>query len=63
MGTGLHLLYNVRKHMKEEFYMNKDTETLKRNAEVAQFRFALIAPVIQGLFPDQCQRFLVSEVR
>lgn len=49
--------------MKEEFYMNKDTETLKRNAEVAQFRFALIAPVIQGLFPDQCQRFLVSEVR
>ena len=32
--------------------MSKDTETLKRAAEVAQFRFALIAPVIQGLFPD-----------
>ncbi len=32
--------------------MNKDTESLKRNAEIAQFRFALIAPVIQGLFPD-----------
>ena len=32
--------------------MSKDTETLKQNAEVAQFRFALIAPVIQGLFPD-----------
>lgn len=32
--------------------MNKDTETIKHNAEVAQFRFALIAPVIQGLYPD-----------
>lgn len=32
--------------------MSKDTETIKRGAEVAQFRFALIAPVIQGLFPD-----------
>lgn len=32
--------------------MNKDTETLKHDAEVAWFRFALIAPVIQGLFPD-----------
>ncbi len=32
--------------------MSKDTEILKRGAEVAQFRFALIAPVVQGLFPD-----------
>ena len=32
--------------------MSKDTETMKHNAEVAQFRFALIAPVLQGLFPD-----------
>lgn len=32
--------------------MSKDTETIKHDAEVAQFRFALIAPVIQGLFPD-----------
>lgn len=32
--------------------MSKETETTKHNAEVAQFRFALIAPVIQGLFPD-----------
>ena len=32
--------------------MSKDTETIKRDAEAAQFRFALIAPVIQGLFPD-----------
>ena len=28
--------------------MSKDTETIKHDAEVAQFRFALIAPVIQG---------------
>lgn len=32
--------------------MSKDTETMKHAAEVAQFRFALIAPVIQGIFPD-----------
>ena len=32
--------------------MSKDTETIKHDAEVAQFRFALIAPVIQGLYPD-----------
>lgn len=30
----------------------KNSETIKRDAEIAQFRFALIAPVIQGLFPD-----------
>ncbi len=32
--------------------MNKDTEQTRHNAEVAQFRFALIAPVVQGLYPD-----------
>lgn len=32
--------------------MAKNTDHLKHDAEVAQFRFALIAPVIQGLFPD-----------
>lgn len=52
MDTGISLLYAVRKHTKEEFSMRKDTKTLKHGAEVAQFRFALIAPVIQGLFPD-----------
>ncbi|MEI3216852.1 MAG: hypothetical protein V8S23_04590 [Lachnospiraceae bacterium] len=31
--------------------MSKDTETMKHNAEVT-VRFALIAPVIQGLYPD-----------
>ena len=30
--------------------MSKDTEKTKHNAEIAQFRFALIAPVIQGLY-------------
>jgi transposase InsO family protein len=32
--------------------MSKDSETIKHDAEMAQFRFALIAPVIQGLYPD-----------
>ena len=32
--------------------MSTDTQTIKHDAEIAQFRFALIAPVIQGLFPD-----------
>ena len=32
--------------------MSKDTETTRHDAEVAQFRFALIAPVVQGLYPD-----------
>lgn len=32
--------------------MTKDNDQIKHDAEVAQFRFALIAPVVQGLFPD-----------
>jgi transposase InsO family protein len=32
--------------------MSKDSETIKHDAEMAQFRFALIAPVVQGLYPD-----------
>lgn len=32
--------------------MSKDTEQTKLDAEVAQFRFALIAPVVQRLYPD-----------
>ena len=32
--------------------MSKDTETTRNDAEIAQFRFALIAPVVPGLFPD-----------
>ena len=30
----------------------KTTETIKGAAEIAQFKFGLIAPVIQELFPD-----------
>ena len=32
--------------------MPKDIETIKNNAAIAQFRFAIIAPVVQGLYPD-----------
>lgn len=32
--------------------MPKDVETIRRDAEIDQFRFALIAPVVQGLYPD-----------
>ncbi|MBQ8031585.1 MAG: DDE-type integrase/transposase/recombinase [Butyrivibrio sp.] len=32
--------------------MNNQTEITKQDADMAQFRFALIAPVVQGLFPD-----------
>lgn len=32
--------------------MAKETDTIKYAAGIAQFRFALIAPVIQGLYPD-----------
>ena len=32
--------------------MSKDTQSIKQDAKMAQFRFALIAPVIHGLFPD-----------
>lgn len=28
--------------------MPKDIETIKNNAAIAQFRFAIIAPVVQG---------------
>ena len=44
--------YDKENIRRRAFAMSKDTETLKHDAEVAQFRFALIAPVIQGLFPD-----------
>ena len=32
--------------------MSKYTETTRHDAEVSQFRFPLIAPVVQGLYPD-----------
>ena len=32
--------------------MNNNNEITKHEADIAQFRFALIAPVVQGLFTD-----------
>lgn len=32
--------------------MTKDEQVLKKAADLAQFRFGIIAPVIQGLYPD-----------
>jgi hypothetical protein len=32
--------------------MMNQKEDIRRAAEVAQFRFGIIAPVIQGLYPD-----------
>ena len=52
MVTGSFSDYDVENIRRRAFTMSKDTETMKHNAEVAQFRFALIAPVIQGLHPD-----------
>ena len=52
MVTGSFSDYDVENIRRRAFTMSKDTETMKHNAEVAQCRFALIAPVIQGLYPD-----------
>ena len=52
MVTGSFSDYDVENIRRRAFTMSKDTETMKHNAELAQFRFALIAPVIQGLYPD-----------
>jgi hypothetical protein len=40
--------------------MSKETETTKNDALVAQFRFAMIAPVIQGFFLTSLQRLTIS---
>ena len=52
MVTGSFSDYDIENIRRRAFTMSKNTETMKHNAEVAQFRFALIAPVIQGLYPD-----------
>ena len=52
MASSFCVHYHGLKRKKEVIFMSKDTETIKHDAEVAQFRFALIAPVVQGLFPD-----------
>jgi len=46
------LLYDLEKHKGGSKTMNNQTEITKQDADMAQFRFALIAPVVQGLFPD-----------
>lgn len=37
---------------REDIFMTQEDEILKNAAATAEFRFGLIAPVIQGLFPD-----------
>ena len=46
------LLYDLEKHKGGSKTMNNPIEITKQDADMAQFRFALIAPVVQGLFPD-----------
>ena len=40
--------------------MPKDIETIKNDAAVAQFRFALIAPVVQGRFIKMHRLLLIT---
>ena len=46
------LLYNGRKPFKEDIFMDNKQKNLSDAAAMAQFRLALIAPVIHGLYPD-----------
>ena len=46
------LLYNGRKPFKEDMFMDNKQKNLSDAAAMAQFRLALIAPVIHGLYPD-----------
>ena len=46
------LLYNGRKPFKEDIFMDNRQKNLSDAAAMAQFRLALIAPVIHGLYPD-----------
>ena len=52
MVCHFNLLYDLEKHKGGSKTMNNPTEITKQDADMAQFRFALIAPVVQGLFPD-----------
>ena len=54
MGMGIPPapLYDGRKPLKEDIFMNNNTKNLSDAAAMAQFRLALIAPVIHGLYPD-----------
>ena len=46
------LLYNGTKPFKEDIFMDNKQKNLSDAAAMAQFRLALIAPVIHGLYPD-----------
>lgn len=52
MGILLTLLYDGENQYKEDFFMHYNTKNFSDAAAVAQFRLALIAPAIHGLFPD-----------
>lgn len=52
MVQALTSFYDVGKHKGGTKSMNNVNEITKKDADMAQFRFALIAPVVQGLFPD-----------
>jgi transposase InsO family protein len=52
MASLFTIVYDRTNDKKEDISMSKDSETIKHDAEMAQFRFALIAPVVQGLYPD-----------
>lgn len=51
VSTG-YLLHNGGKLKKEAIFMDNTPKNLSDAAAMAQFRLALIAPVIHGLFPD-----------
>jgi len=52
MGPLPSLLYDGRKPVKEDIFMDNNSKNLSGAAAMAQFRLALIAPVIHGLYPD-----------
>lgn len=52
MGFPSFLLYDGAKPLKEDVFMDNNTKNLSDAAAMAQFRLALIAPVIHGLYPD-----------
>ena len=46
------LLHNGGKPLKEDIFMENNPKSLSGAAAMAQFRLAIIAPVIHGLYPD-----------
>lgn len=52
MASLLSFLHNGGKPLKEDISMDNNPKNLSDAAAMAQFRLALIAPVIHGLYPD-----------